>query len=201
MEGEGLEGHGELRRPVFVLPVMTRHHVLDPHGQIGIERLAGAGLDPGDLHLELLQPEEDMPEELPDVGVGEAVLALQLERLSQIVEQDPDEEEIAIDRRIERGDPVGEPEEIDDMLEEPAGVSVVVLDPGRAAAEDRHQVPVGKHLVGELPELPRRDRLQERCQLPPQPDHVGRREDLKLRLIDDARIDPPDPLNDELEIP
>ena len=201
VEGEGLEGHGELRRPVFVLPVMTRHHVFDPHGQIAIKRLSGAGLDLGDLHLELLQPEEDMPEELPGVGVGEAVFALQLERLPQIVEQNSDEEEITIDRRIERGDPVGEAEEIDDMLEEPAGVGVMVLDPGGAAAEDRHQGPVGEHLVGELPELARGDRRQERCQLPPQPEDVGSREDLELRLIDDARIDPSDPLDDELEIP
>ena len=142
-----------------------------------------------------------MPEELPGVGVGEAVFALQLERLPQIVEQNSDEEEISIDRRIERGDPVGEAEEIDDMLEEPAGVGVMVLDPGGAAAEDRHQGPVGEHLVGELPELPRGDRRQERCQLPPQPEDVGSREDLELRLIDDARIDPSDPLDDELEIP
>ena len=87
------------------------------------------------------------------------------------------------------------------LLFVPAGVGVMVLDPGGAAAEDRHQGPVGEHLVGELPELPRGDRRQERCQLPPQPEDVGSREDLELRLIDDARIDPSDPLDDELEIP
>jgi hypothetical protein len=70
-----------------------------------------------------------MPEELAGVGVGKTVLALQFERLPEIVEEDTDEEKITIDRRIERGDPVGEAEEIDDMLEEAAGMGMVLAAP------------------------------------------------------------------------
>ena len=111
---------------------MADDHVFEPQQELGRERLAGQVGGPLDLVAEHLDAHDQVADELALVGVAEGAVVAQLVDLADVVEEDAGQQQVAIELGVEVDDPVGDGQQGDDVLEQPAVVGVVVLDPGRA---------------------------------------------------------------------
>ena len=199
VEGDGLERHRQLRRAKLILAVVAGDHVLHADGRLGGEPLPGAGLDGADLRVHDLEAQQHVAEELALIGVGEALEALELADLADVVDEHAHEQEIAVEGRVERSHAVGEPQQVDDVIEQAARVGVVVLHARGCPLEGVDEGLVGDDLVGEGLERCGANRAEDRGQLRLQPHDVVLREHLKLALVDRPRVDPIDRRDDQLQ--
>ena len=92
-------------------------------------------LRPLDLIAEHLDAHDQVADELALVGVGEGAVVGELVDLADVVQEDAGQQQVAVDLGIEVEDPVGDVEQGDDVLEQPALVGVVVLDARRRRGE------------------------------------------------------------------
>ena len=133
--------------------VVADDHVLEPQQQLGRERLAGQVGRLLDLVAEHLHAHDQVADELPLVGVGEGAVVAQLVDLADVVQEDARQQQVAVELGIEVGDPVGRRQERDDVLEQPAVVGVVVLDPRRGGGELADEVVVDQEALDQGAEV------------------------------------------------
>ena len=132
--------------------------------QLGRERFArelGASLD---LLAEHLHAHDQVPHELPFVGVGEGVVVRQLVDLADVVQEDARQEQVAVDFGVEVGDPVGHVQERDDVLEQPSLIRMVVLDSRRGRRELADEVIVDQEALDQGAEVRVAHRQQDLAQ-------------------------------------
>ena len=100
--------------------------------------------DAAGLVVDPLRGHDQVADQLPLVGVLGVPLAGELAHLADVVEEGAGHQQVAIDLRVLVGEPVGQLDDGDGVLEQPAGVGVVDRLGGRGAAQ-----PGGEVLVAE----------------------------------------------------
>lgn len=80
-----------------------------------------------------------MSDELPAIGVAECGVVLQFPRLGDVVQEDTGEDQVAIQRRIELADGVGDFACIEGVLEQSADPGMMKALGGRRPLEETHQ--------------------------------------------------------------
>ncbi len=123
---------------------MTHDQVLQMHLQLGGKRFSGLLLDRLDLFAEHLNADDDVPDQLPAIGVGDLSAAGKFFDLAEVVHERAEHQQLTIDLRITRGQQVRQLHHVDRVTQQAAGISVMVVDRGRRGPQTRHQVTVGK---------------------------------------------------------
>ena len=98
--------------------VVADDHVLEPQVQLDRERLAGEVGGLFDLVAEHLHAHHQVADKLAFVGVAVGPVVAQLGDLADVVEEDPHQEEVAVDVGVELADLVGDVHHRHDVLEQ-----------------------------------------------------------------------------------
>ena len=120
-----------------------------------------------DLLAEHLHAHDQVPHELPLVGVAECVVVRQLVDLADVVQEDAGQEQVTVDFGVEVGDPVGHVQERDDVLEQPSLIRVVVLDSRRGRRELADEFVVDQEALDQSAEVRVAHRQQDLAQPSP----------------------------------
>ena len=112
VQGDRLGRHRQLRAAEFVGAVMAQDHVLEPQQQFGGERLAGQVRHLGRLLVQHLDADDEVADQLALVGVAENAVVAQLAHLADVVQENADQQQIAVQLGIERQHAVGRVEQL-----------------------------------------------------------------------------------------
>ena len=139
MERDRLGGHRELRAAELVGAVVADDHMFEPEPQLLRERRPREVRDPSELLAEDADPHDEVADELALVGVSKSLLIREFVELAEVVEEDPGEQEVAVEVGVEVGDPSRDLEHRGDVLQEATPVGVVVANPRGRGHELGHE--------------------------------------------------------------
>src|SRR4051812_28017153 len=153
MKRHGFQGHGQLGAAELVGAVVADDHVLEPQEEFAGKWFAGQLLGPFNLVAQHLDAHDQVTYKLPQIGVGEGTIIRKFVDLADIVQENAGQEKVSIDFRIEIDDAIGNVEQGDHVLEQPALIGVVVLDPRRRGGEFTDKFVIDQKALDQGPEV------------------------------------------------
>ena len=164
VDEDRLGRRGDLGRAELELTVMAQDDVLQ-HEERRARKILARTADPRRERSQQDEPLHGVPEQVAFGGVGEALLPRELHGLPEVVQEETCQHDVAVEIRIERQDRVGDLQELQRVLEQPADERVVQRRRRGSATEPFHQRLVAEELPHQRPHARMRERSQDRLQL------------------------------------
>ncbi len=200
MQGDRFQGHGKLRAPILIFAMMAEDEVFQCQSE-GI----GKGFSRqffclSDLLIEDLDANHQVTDELAFVAVRQFALIVQFACLTAVMEEGPEDQDVAIEIRVVRGNRVTEFEQAEDVFQQATAVGMMVFDSGGSSTKVFHEGLVHEVAIGQIPEVHVAHASQNLAHAAGHRVQLLRSQRDEVGFIDAAGVDRFDSVEDRLQV-